>query len=280
MSRQPPAGTPIDWSNPLTQGLLFFAPVDQFGRDAVSGEAPTSLGVGGQIRLEHNAGNLGSGWCFDTRGGVESGDGEGFYWGTGLKNGTFPKDFYNRGQGSLGWTTMTWARRESDTVAWQMYFGVARDGNNYYQGCLVRDGTNNEVVLRMQDATGSDSALLGGTDFAIRASGVDHWVGTMQNTGSASRMTLYKNGVVSETITTGSGRSVELDAISTNECGIVANAYAFNADPLDGITMANAIWNRELSAAEVASLYENPWQIFKPRNIYIGTPPKRKVVVY
>ena len=276
-TRQPPPVTPIDLSNPITKGLLFFAPIDEYGRDAVSGEVPTAVGPNGQIRLEQNAGNLGSGWCFDTTGSTESGDAEGWYWGTGLKNGTFPVEFYNRGDGATGWTTMTWARRESDTVAWQLYFGVVRDGPNCYQGCIA---ATDECVGRMEDSTGSDSATLGVDTFTLRTSGVDHWVLTMSNTGSATTFILYKNTAVVETITTGVGRSVELDAISTNACGIVANTYAANADPLDGITMSNAIWNRVLSAAEIQSLYKNPWQIFKPKEIFIGKPDDRRVVVF
>ena len=39
-------------------------------------------------------------------------------------------------------------------------------------------------------------------------------------------------------------------------------------------------WNRALSAVERAAVEKNPWQIFKPKTIYIGKPKDRRVVVF
>jgi hypothetical protein len=42
-----------------------------------------------------------------------------------------------------------------------------------------------------------------------------------------------------------------------------------STEVLDGVVDQPAIWNRALSASEVATYVENPWQLFAPRSIYI-----------
>jgi hypothetical protein len=277
-TRQPPPGTEIDWSNPITRGLLFFAPADSLGRDAVSGEIPTSNGAGGSIVYEVNNSPIREGWCFDTRGSTEAGDAEGWYWGTGLKNGTFPGSFKEKLDNSTNITTITWARRESKTTDWAMYFGVAKNGPDYYQGCINQYDVQDNLAPRIEDSSGDFTNVVTNTNpLVTRASGVDMYASTIADGGAATRFRVYVNGQLNYSADSGTVRSIELDG----NWGIVANAYAANADCLDGITMGNAIWNRELSAAEVASLYKNPWQIFQPKKLPVfREKPTRRLLTH
>jgi hypothetical protein len=44
-----------------------------------------------------------------------------------------------------------------------------------------------------------------------------------------------------------------------------------NPNNWHGALYFQAFWNRALTAAEIASLNANPWQLFAPRRIYIPT---------
>ena len=190
-TRQPPAGTPIDWSNPLARGLCFFAPADQFGTDAVSGERPKVSGSPSNTRITQmifaDKPQI-SGWVFDTKG-TSEGSSNGWYFGDGIKDGTFPRGFKAKADGADGVTTMSWAQWDNKSVQWTALFGVMWGGTPHYQGALTRSAATDQFNMDWSDGTAEDQFDTGSSP--IGAVGEMHqYVTTLKNTGSATRATL------------------------------------------------------------------------------------------
>jgi hypothetical protein len=271
-TKQPPQGTKIDWSNPLTRELVFFAPDGNLGVDVVGG---LRMSPGPSAPVLHHVAFTAhpymDGYAFDNTAGTRDG-----FHSTDLSDAILNKE------GASGWTSMCFASINS-FVDFHQIFGIREDTSPWYQCSLTRhNSTAADIQMTVQGSGGNDLVNAGAACDNFLPSGqtadLAQLVVTHQNTGSATRFTSYKNGVLFGTQTSGSGRDIDFAGLTTPSVSI--GAWDETADRGIMIGTACAMWARELSAAEVSALYSNPWQVFKPKTFYVGATEKRKLVMF
>lgn len=236
---QPPAGTKIDWSNPLTKGLVFAAlPKDGSMIDAVSGRQPTNVGIpaeavsSGRWLARDYASTAVSAYdewlmpelqdvlsakpfsqCVLHLGGATSGSAQGM---VGL---------YKVGGGN------TWA-------------AIRKNGDELE--ISERDTTHISV-------TSGVSVSNNGTDLPYAFIGANHGPG-------ATDMEIFINGISGGVGTSGNATG-DYDKITIGRWGDDSPS-----EPMSGGVGLHLVFvNKVLSAEEHKRLAENPWQIFKPQ---------------
>lgn len=128
--------------------------------------------------------------------------------------------------------------------------------------------TDNNINLVRANA--GSYAPRGGSAGAISPSSLPQ---TLAVTGGLveSRETLaYVNGKVATTLSTGPDGATG-QATDSGANVWIGRRYD-GATQLDGKIYYVAVWNRQLSAAEVAALHANPWQIFEDEEDYLFIP--------
>ena len=138
--------------------------------------------------------------------------------------------------------------------------------------CQRPSGLLDDVQLRANsDATGSAGS--GGlwairtdrggdtaTNYCYAANAVNGAMNFYAFVCNALVFNLYINGVIA----TASSSVISSDAIAkSNLC--IGGLSDSTAIPYAGSRFFDAAWGRSLSAVELKSIYENPWQLFKPR---------------
>lgn len=223
---QPQGAVQVDWNYPITQGLTtVFLPSTPNYRDIISGATDTA-----QYRAPMRAGSSGLALS-NTNGGNP--------WSTLI---AIPKV-----AGGYAALTTFCLYEQPDTTTSGAVFGAGYDGT-YYQGFSKNSGgtvtfgpaTNNAglSITTAPLATNKTYALCGTARYdqnfrELYVDGVSVGTNTVNGTRLNGQFTLmgsvYQGG--------------------QNRC---LSVYAFYC------------WRRQLSTAEIRSLYENPWQIFKP----------------
>ena len=236
-SRQPPVGFGVDWSNPLTRGLVFlYQPAaSAAGLDLVRGRKGSILGskypivgaVQGKTTQWNGAGSI----AFASDALLEP-------------TSQMTMSAYLRVRASMPADTgiLTKSYNNSDTPAYCLR------GN--YVGTL--GGHNVAAIFRQTGNTYwiSHSSLI------LSAGGASLFTGTL----AASSISLYEFG--NKVASTAGPSSIQYGG--GNGLILSGTSDAAATGELTGDIYLAAIWNRALSAAEVARFAANPWQLFAP----------------
>lgn len=142
-----------------------------------------------------------------------------------------------------------------------MLIAKRKNSGDYEGWALEQDGVNNQLVGQLRADTDHKLKIMGTTDLKNALSGW-HLVGfTYDGSGSASGMKLYINGVLeSSTVVedTLGGNSI----IHTGPLCLASREGT--GQFYDGRLTEVSMWGKELSAAEVAEIYNSG----KPANLY------------
>ena len=236
---QPPAGTPIDWSNPLADGLIFVYVPNNCGFDLVSGETGTAVaGVATPLR----AGAAGV-----------TGD-----WKATSSLAYANNGYFNPPTVSL----MAYVRGNAAPATNTGILSKPFDGNATLPsyGLVLNYSDNDDICFSIRQAGGQS-----GPSFAYTPPANESVV--LMGTYNGAEAALYAAGVLlaQKAVTgapqsgTGAGNSLIVSGSSDS-----AVATAFSGDIYCG-----AVWKRGLLGSEVERLSANPWQLF--------LPPRRRV---
>lgn len=119
------------------------------------------------------------------------------------------------------------------------------------------------------------------TDRAVFANVLNSAFGTTTQTGTASAMSVGATHVIAARFGAASGMSLFLNGRQTGSTGAAYTPYTTggttNAVTITGHsdchTAASFFFDRQLSAAEIAAISENPWQFFQPARPIIYSLP-------
>lgn len=257
-TKQPPAGTKIDWNNPLTKGLIsVFRPHNDGLRDVINdvvmsagaGDPSASVGVSGRsVRLDQTTDYI-----------------------------VGPDNHPSLVRPANAVTVWTLSHHHSTMVndANRSFFRYERPGfwNSYGLevnslrefSMFVNNGSRTPVTLPTGEFTAQPWVVSGkwstGEDCEINA-----WKlgGTARQTGTGSL------GTVTGPITYDGGANESM------YCG----GDTVTGGDIDADIYLGLVFDRKITDVEDILLAQNPWQIFKPRKIYIGKPKNQRLVVF
>lgn len=259
-TRQPPPAARIDWSNPLTKGLVFCAvPAGYTYFDAVTR-------VFGTVAGTHTKGiyTKQGGYC----GSVD------------------------------GVQAMAASGSTSDIISWPAS-ATLRGGSLVQTGTLLALAGTTEQVDAKQYAVMGNCETSGGHGFglaidsygAFNRGGIRKWnytakggETTYESLGNPFDNRLHffgyafsGNGVSGMWFSRGEARTFSGGATNgTNTAGRIATINATYPTSAYGSQNHNCyvalglMWDRPLAASEYLALYDNPWQLFEPQRAYIG----------
>lgn len=233
---QPPAGTPIDWSNPLCRGIALVIDRDMLHIQGLG--APT---VSGTIDVAAN--RLGCGLKFDSTDQIY-----------------YPAPTALE---VLDGISCLWAGVCLDSSTINFMFGVMPSGSN---GASYTPFTLHGSHVGIADFT-LNRANAGGYRVWSAASQLTSTPGVhvVKQGGNISvAPKFFKDGAAyTGTVTNGfSGAgSGAAEALSSN---LYIARRADGSAQLKGVHILGVVWNREVTDAEALALSANPWQIFKP----------------
>ena len=239
---QPTGPVTVDWTNPISQGLVF-ARLGGTQTSVWPGNNVTRTGTrirGSQFGLANGFGStLGAG----TTDSINTG------YNVHLVNRTIFINTFVRGAG--GSTVGRMLGKGSINEV----FNYSSDRLAYFVDFSTSDGN-------WASATGSFNTGFIGTAAV-----------TYNNSSSANVPILYINGLsVSITeLTAPSGTAI----VSTDPY-YIGNRPA-NDRVWDGLIAETYIWNRILTPAEIFSIHSNPYQIFRPLELQLNSPPAPRI---
>ena len=226
-TRQPQQAVAIDWSNPLTHGLADVIDLRIIPRSLILG-TPASV-FGSSLAYGRPTKN---GLSFDNTqsyGGV----------------------YFQRADGAYATAEQT-----------HLTIGQYDVSSGFYAGYFcTADGSGASASMSLQSAAGADVLVYpGGNTYAgVEAAllGAGQLVLALASKPGATD--IYKNGVL-----IGSG-SNSPDVKTTSRLVIFGERAALTAYSVKGKQLLHLFFNKKLSAAQIAALSENPWQIFRPQ---------------
>ena len=253
-TKQPPIGTRIDWTNPLAAGLKYFLVATPHGfYDAVSGtlysENISSGGAGGLFIPWRG------GWAY------KNNFSEWFRCDT--PSGTI--DLEAAGATMLVVCELDVVRSYGSSFEaysdWAIYYN---SGQNAFDTYCQNDYGNNPMIpytLNVPCVQGVAMSQRGGTTIYHDRFGMQNnttfWEGQATSDEAATNYEVETAGLMFGTDNESEARTIE------------------------GWYSAGAVWSRAIiTPAQQRQLAENPWQVFKPKTIYIGKPKDRRVVVF
>jgi hypothetical protein len=258
-TKQPLAGTPIDKAHPLAGSCIFaFLPDVGGGIDSVTGKRGVLTQVNASPYPSHS----------------------------GL-HGNVLTSLVDNGATSYGYLNFP---------------GATIRGNGASAFAVIRRGPNIEpywsTLIEFSAAAGFDAQWQGGTDTAVTAQygsiyestgGVSSssqsgtladWTnkewrsqGFTWPYGTSSAVDHYENGQLLA-FNTGTPDFDQRSWTRINLCG----SASWPTESWSGDMAVALMFDRQLTAAEHASLHENPWQIFAPQKVFIPPKPNRKLV--
>lgn len=247
-TRQPPAGTPIDWSNPLSRGSIFgYLPTrGAFGTDYVGHRASALVSGGDQPVIVAGAAGQTVRWY-------------------GYNTLYFPRDAALEPANAV--TLLAYVRADSATM---------RGANN--RPIIKTYGNNQTSPYSSWDfswnafGTGPNYVAfnvgLGGGTYAA-ATLADTGVPTVVvGTYDGAHISLYQDGVL--VAQAGASGVITYDTTSTGDLLVSGVSNVSGGDSWSGDIYLAHVWNRALASSEVARL-RNPWQLFVPlprRRVY------------
>jgi hypothetical protein len=239
---RPPLGTPIDWSNPLAEGLVGLYPFNE------TGGAKLFDGNNGQSSGTITAGTASvwspSGYQFDGSSAAK------------IDCGNTP-DLANI-------RPITIVALINPTAIAATNFIVAKDsgGGTDYGAWRLQLNTTAAIEFSRTETTSldvksSNNSIVVGKWSTVAAT----WDGSI----NASGVHLYCNGKETTYITTTSASSISVDRATPLLIGNrTVGGRAFN-----GSMGFVGIFNRVLSQPEIQTLYSNPWQIYEPEIVWV-----------
>lgn len=235
-TRQPQGSPSVDWSNPLTRGLVSLIDPAS-GADLVATAPVTYNGT-----VNRPASRLGVAVSAST----------------------------NKGAGAVaGGATGVSTGPLTDFVFVAAYTAVG-SGSTFIYGCGTYDGGSNGCGIALEHGTisyrwgavdiGSNLASsLASSGEALPSEG-----GFLVHSRDGATHRLYRNGALRASVSGTSGNASATSKFVA--CNLVATAGTFSTTA--PIALAGR-FNRALSDAEVEELSANPWQLFQPRRIWV-----------
>lgn len=240
---QPPEGTQIDWSNPITNGLKF----------AWSGTNPTRAIVPGRYGA--------TGSKNETTAGVRRGGHE-----------SHATDAGHVIQINDVLDTADFSQDACIVAVFEPDSSLFTPSGN--PGRILHVGTDQDDPMLMVGWS-SSSGYVEGRCFngSVRTSQSNTAGGTLtegevavvaaQVDGGGENLTVYTNGVGSSN--TAASGNLNSQSTSVGIC----NSDATEARAGEGYVFAGFVWNRSLTEVEHKSLADNPWQLFKPQYLQV-----------
>lgn len=232
-TRQPQTPVQIDWSNPLTQGLI----------GAINAGAPVDTRVG-TVPFVATAQGIG-----------HNANGSSYL----VTNATRPV-----GSAATIFHLGNLIQNTAGVGGHTGGIGTTSSGTQLFIIQNNNSGTTKpRALIRLVDAGGvstAESATLGA---GVSSTAIEPWAATYA--GTAASLTLYRNGVNDtggRANTAASGAATALNRVSLG--GVDRGTDSFS--PSGQITLLSLAWDRALSAAEIKALSANPWQIFKAQS--------------
>ena len=260
-TRQPPAGTQLDRSHPLAQGLVFFAPLNEGGGDAVDlvTGARGFDNSDGTSTLVREANQHGRHVVMEA--GTQATDNNGFQ---------FPsEDKWNlTGKGITVLTHL----QHGDEVSSSGARLLSKRNLGFTAGFEITARATDNIDWRLNT---SDACLLTpGTTL----DGKDAYLAGIYN---GIEMNCWwrpgLDGVILKATPTALTSNLTADATTPMSIG----QHVDNARAFDGIMYWSAVWNRALTQNEIESFWANPWQVIAPqtRRIPVGLAAAAVVVI-
>lgn len=251
-TKQPPAGTSIDWSNPLTRGLVFAAP-DAVGNDAVSGNRPSII-RSGSVFEPMTYGKYGTALSAVNKSGANAA--------------RFYPDNYAHARVSGGDEVTLWSlqKKISDIDSWATPFGVDQNSSTTTPWFLgySRNTTASSMILSLPAGPTGGNRYGTGTGLWLSNGELGSYCLTYRRSDS-TRVRFYKNAVQVFS-TAGADQTIGwASELNSDTIGLLDWDQSASQDNFTGGVALALMWNRALSHQEVLSLERNPWQIFKPK---------------
>lgn len=238
---KPGLGYGIDWANPVTNGLVEAVLFNEYGGSPYSLLRHTNLTQSGTGQTWVNQAR-----SYDGSGGIDS-----------LAN---RAEFQLTGAVSVAFGMISRVS-SADTGFHDLpnkRFAAGSSGIEF--GFNFR---NSGVAKQMYWNNGGGYQVVAITSGATVANGSpEHWMGTRPTAATSGK--LYVNGALGQS-TTG------LTAPAASTTGILFGAALDGSGAWTGSMLYFYLWNRELSAAEAAQVYANPYQLIAPRRTYFNT---------
>jgi len=243
---QPQELVGIDWSNPLTAGLVFATDEPSRLRDSVSGVFPSATvgGIGSAVTKYGKA--------------ID-----------------FSSDVFSYGNVDLlaGVTNATFQIIEipnsTEQVAGIVNKRLAHNNQNSYS--IGYNYVSNQFTVEIGSSLGTQPIIAYGFNLASFSTSGNSIVTTINGTAAAGeKVKLWNNGISVAIV------SVPLDS--------AISGFFYGTAPLElgrvnsgalyygGKLVLARIWNRNISESEAKSLSDNPWQIFEPIEETIWIP--------
>jgi hypothetical protein len=257
-TKQPPAGTPIDWSHPLAKDLAIFCYhltptqfIDAVYNDVYSMDA-AGIDVGeGYYRSYHPV--YGRGVGIDTPTGIRTG---------GPRDNTFdPKERFTSTTATIAAIyTAVEAVAGSKTA-----FGMLHNANSDILE-VAQPPFNAAVTFSTNFSNANNSTSEGAWDNAV--AGEHHCVaGVFIDSGVSGDFKKWHRNISTGDFaaSTDTGEAKFVPATLNSDLDSIYMSQGDNCS-----TYVGAYWNRELTEEELFSFSENPWQIFKPKPQFIA----------
>lgn len=253
MSNMPPKGTPIDWTNPISKGLVFASVGNQPDINLVDGARPSD------------------GTTFAVRPGAD---------GLGLDpddlafaptDGSFWNKWHDSGR-TFGFATYSLLLREVDTGSNDTILEI-KINNNRHTLRFVNAAQNETISVSYYDTT-ETQINAGPVATPIGIDGKAH--GAACSCESDGTLTLYGDGISLGTPGTTSNPGFLAQTLN-NGFG-VGNDWTGGTD-WPGLIYLSLLWTRPLSAVEHAQLHANPWQVFQRRTLFAHAYPYDPTIV-
>ena len=259
-TKQPPVGTKIDWSNPIARKLAFLWSGPHtgggYGADLISGYKVPNYGTGDDVVVGT-----------DAKGHIASQVNDG----ASVKMLDFDSAPSFDCIGGYSWFVIQ--RLTDSSVTWRTALAL-------YNGTGFEDTDIIAMAYPITDVTGR-AQVYGGPGGSINwdndvpwtaNDGAWHTWGVSTPWSATGTRGFFDGKYVASTADTLGNAAETVDAVQ-----LLSND-TWQEEGLGGDLLLAAVFKERLSDAEQASLAENPWQVFKPKSIYVATPPERRLV--
>lgn len=249
-TEQPPAGTPIDWSNPLTKGLATVVSGNTnigAARDIVTGKPDYLLNASGGGSVDPEIIGTDKGQALSNRPDSQ------YFW---QHNSVHPGN-------QLYSSCLVLFRVGTYAPSGAMLFGSGETASSSAHRFGIKSYSSSIQAMCNTSGGGYQAAAW------VTSQPTETWILAIGTFNSQSQeLELYVDGInrASQTLIDTSG----INSTGTYEYKILnGNIADPNREIAGDVALAMAWHGRALTAPEVASLSENPWQIFEPQEVMV-----------
>jgi Concanavalin A-like lectin/glucanases superfamily len=236
---KPPVGWTIDWSHPLAGGLVDYWPANESAGLSIASAGPNGL-VGSLSGTTFSSNRLGGCLNFASGNKVTT-TGSSYNW-----------------ERTQPFSVAVWFL-VSSTSAGQTFVSTLNVSSNY-RGWELSFDQANQTVQFFLISTWSSNAIQQKISIALSANTLYHCAVTYNGSAAAAGIAMYLNGNAVAMSSPYNSLSATIVSTVPLRLGTRSDGSAALVGTLNDL----AIWNRVLSASEVAELYAAPWQIFQP----------------